>query len=100
MKLSKFLAKLVIRLVFILLLAAGFGIMQNTGKLQQLGYINLLQWQLIFPVLLLGGFVGLMITAAVKKFNVQELNWLLVVNAVMVIAYGVAVFIQINKVIK
>jgi hypothetical protein len=95
MKLSKFFAKLMLRLVFILLLAAAVGVTQNQGKLQQLGSINLLQWQLIFPVLLMAGFVGLLITCALKKFNVIDLNWLLVVNSLMLIIYGMAVFIKI-----
>jgi hypothetical protein len=97
MKWSKFLAKLMMRAVFILVLAAGAGIWLNPGKLQHLGYVNLYQWQLIFPVLLLGSFIALMIACAVKKFNNPDLNWIFVVSAVMTIAYGMAVFVQVSK---
>jgi hypothetical protein len=95
MKLSKFFAKLMVRLFFILILAAGLGIWQGGDKLKHLGYINLFQWRMIFPVLLIAGFVGFFITCSIKKFNNIELNWLLVVNTIMLIIYAMAIFIKI-----
>lgn len=88
-----------VRLVFILLLVAGFAIVQNNGKLQQLGSINLYQWRLIFPVILIGGFMGLSIATALKKYNQPDLNFLLIVNSVMLIIYGMAVFFQISRIV-
>jgi cation transport ATPase len=99
MKTSKFLAKFMVRLVFILLLVAGFAIVQNSGKLQQLGSINLYQWRLIFPVILIGGFMGLSIATALKKYNQPDLNFLLIVNSVMLIIYGMAIFFQISRIV-
>lgn len=99
MKTSKFLAKFMVRLVFILLLVAGFAIVQNSGKLQQLGSINLYQWRLIFPVILIGGFMGLSIATALKKYNQPDLNFLLIVNSVMLVIYGMAVFFQISRIV-
>jgi cation transport ATPase len=99
MKTTKFLAKFMMRLVFILLLVAGFMVVQNSGKLQQLGSINLYQWRLIFPVLLIAGFMGLSIAAAIKRYNQPDLNLLLIVNSVMLIIYGMAVFFQISRII-
>jgi hypothetical protein len=95
MKLSKFFAKLMTRLFFILILAAGVGVWQGGDRLKNLGYINLLQWRMIYPLLLICGFIGLVIAASIKKYNNVELNWLLVVNTLMLIIYGMAIFIRI-----
>jgi len=88
-----------VRLVFILLLAAGYFLIQSQGKLAGLGYINLYQWQLIFPLLLILGFMGLFIACAVKKFNVGDLNLLLIVNSVMLVIYGMAIFFRVSAVV-
>jgi hypothetical protein len=95
MKLSKFFAKLMVRMFFILILAAGVGIWQGSDKLKHLGYINLLQWRMIFPALLIGGFIGLLLAASIKKYNNMELNWLLVVNTLMLIIYAMAIFMKV-----
>lgn len=86
------------RLVFILLLFVGYMLIQNQGKLQNLGYIKL-QWQLVFPLLLILSFVGLFIAAAIKKFNTGDLNLLLIVNSVMLIIYGMAIFFRLSALI-
>ncbi|MFD1255686.1 hypothetical protein ACFQ3S_02655 [Mucilaginibacter terrae] len=95
MKLSKFFAKLMVRMFFILILAAGVGVWQGGDKLKHLGYINLFQWRMIFPALLISGFIGLLLTASIKKYNNMELNWLLVVNTLMLIIYAMAIFMKI-----
>jgi uncharacterized transporter YbjL len=95
MKLSKFFAKLMVRMFFILILAAGVGIWQGGDKLKHLGYINLLQWRMIFPALLISGFIALVIAASIKKYNNMELNWLLVVNTLMLIIYAMAIFMKV-----
>ena len=96
MKLSKFFAKLMVRLFFIMILAAGVGVWQGGDKLKHLGYINLFQWQMIYPLLLIGGFIGLLIAASIKKYNNIELNWLLVVNTLMLIIYAMAIFFKVS----
>ncbi|WP_295767245.1 hypothetical protein [uncultured Mucilaginibacter sp.] len=98
MKTLKFLAKFITRLVFILLLFVGYLLIQNQGKLHNAGYIKL-QWQLIFPLVLILSFIGLFITAAIKKFNQGDLNLLLIVNSVMLIIYGMAIFFRIYAMI-
>jgi hypothetical protein len=95
MKLSKFFAKLMVRIFFILILAAGVGVWQGGDKLKHLGYINLLQWRMIFPALLIGGFIALVLAASIKKYNNMELNWLLVVNTLMLIIYAMAIFMKV-----
>jgi cation transport ATPase len=96
MKTSKIIAKLLVRLVFILILIAAIWITQNNDKLKGLGYIKLNQWALIYPVLLIAGFIGFLIASAVKKYNNMELNLLLIVNTVMLIIYAMAVFFRIS----
>lgn len=95
MKTSKIIAKLLVRLVFILLLVAAVWITQNNDKLKGLGYIKLNQWTLVYPLLLIAGFIGLLIASAVKKYNSMDLNLLLIVNTVMLIIYAMAVFFKI-----
>ena len=96
MKLSQFFAKLMVRLFFILILAAGIGLWQDDDKLKHAGYINLYQWQIIYPLLLIGGFIGLLITVSIKKYKNAELNWLLVVNTLMLIIYAMAVYFKVS----
>lgn len=95
MKTSKIIAKLLVRLVFILILAAAVWLTQNNDKLKGLGYVQLNQWTIIYPVLLIAGFTGLLITAAVKKYNSMDINLLLIVNTVMLLIYAMAVFFRI-----
>ena len=96
MKSLKVIAKLMVRLVFILLLVAGVLITQSGDKLKQMGYIELWQWRMIFPVLLIGGFIGLVIASAYKKYENNDLNLLLIVNTVMLIIYGMAIFFRLS----
>jgi cation transport ATPase len=95
MKTSKIIAKLLVRLVFILILAAAVWLTQNNDKLKGLGYVQLNQWTIIYPVLLIAGFIGLLITASVKKYNSMDINLLLIVNTVMLLIYAMAVFFRI-----
>ncbi len=96
MKAIRYIARFMVRLFFIMLLAAGVALIQYKDKMQHLGYINLYQWQNIFPLLLMLSFVGLLITCTVKKFQYTDLNLLLIVNAVMLIIYGMAVFWRVS----
>jgi hypothetical protein len=43
----------------------------------------------------MGGFIGLLVTCTIKKYKVVDLNWLLVVNTLVLIAYVAAIFIRI-----
>jgi len=95
MKTSKIIAKLLVRLVFILILVAAVWITQNNDKLKGLGYIKLNDWTIIYPVLLIAGFIGFSIATAIKKYNSLDLNLLLIVNTVMLIIYAMAVFFRI-----
>jgi len=96
MKTSQIAAKAVVRIFFILLLAALVPYFAgNNYKLQHFNFVIYHTWTLIFPALLIAGFIGLLIACTVKRYKVADLNWLLVVNTLVLIAYGVAVFIRV-----
>ncbi|QJD97405.1 hypothetical protein HH214_16775 [Mucilaginibacter robiniae] len=97
MERSRLIAKLAVRTFLIFLLAALSAVIINQGKLQHVGYINLYQWRMIFPVLLIAGFITLLILCTVKKYRVADLNWLLVINTVTLMAYGVAISLRIAQ---
>jgi cytochrome bd-type quinol oxidase subunit 2 len=100
MKVSKFVTKIVIRVFFILLLVATFLFIQgDQSKFQHLYFSFSHVWEMIFPAIIILCFLFLFITCALKKYNQPEMNWLLVVNTIVLIAYGIAIFIKINRMV-
>jgi cytochrome bd-type quinol oxidase subunit 2 len=96
MKTSQIAAKITVRAFFILILAATIPYFAgNNTKLRHFNFVISHTWTLIFPALLIIGFLTLLITCTIKKYKVVDLNWLLVVNTLVLIAYGVAVFIRV-----
>jgi quinol-cytochrome oxidoreductase complex cytochrome b subunit len=96
MKVNQFVTKIVLRVFFILLVAALVPFLQgDQNKLQHI-YLSFHHWwEMIFPVILIASFITLLVTCMVKKYKEPELNWLLVVNTLVLIVYGVAVFIRV-----
>jgi hypothetical protein len=98
MKASQIAAKAVVRVFLLLLLISTIPFLQgDNAKLQNFNFIIHHPWTLIFPALLILGFIGLLITCTIKKYKVTDLNWLLVVNTLVLIAYGIAVFIKVYR---
>lgn len=96
MKASQLAAKIVTRLFFILLLVALVPFWQgNNTKLQHLYLATTNKWALIAPVLLMLGFITLFVICSIKKYKEADLNWLLVLNTVILIIYGVTLGIRI-----
>ena len=96
MKISQIAAKAAVRVFLILLLASTVPfIMGNDAKLNNFNFVVRHEWTLIFPAILILGFVGLLIACTIKKYKVIDLNWLLVVNTVVLMAYLVAIFIRV-----
>lgn len=101
MKTSQIAAKAVVRIFFILLLASLIPYYAgNNQKLQHFNFVIAHTWTLIFPALLIAGFIGLLITCTVKKYKVVDLNWLLVVNTVVLIVYGIAIFMRVYQAVS
>ena len=101
MKTSQIVAKIVTRLFFFLLLIALVPFIQgDTSKLQHL-YLNPKNvWTLAFPIILILGFIALLVICSIKKFRETDLNWVLVVNTVVLMAYGIALYVHIYQLIK
>ncbi|MDB5018292.1 MAG: hypothetical protein JWQ84_3124 [Mucilaginibacter sp.] len=96
MKVNRLVTRIVIRVFFILLFAAMVPFFTgDQTKLQHIYFSFHHKWEMIFPVVLLVGFVALLITCAIKKYNEPDLNWLLVLNTVILIAYGIAIYIRV-----
>ena len=100
MKTSQIAAKVVVRAFVILLIAALIPYFSGNTKLQHFNFVIRHAWTLVFPAILIGGFIGLLITCTIKKYKVIELNWMLVVNTLVLIAYGAAVVIRIYQAIN
>jgi hypothetical protein len=101
MKSSRFAAKLVTRLFFLLLVLAVVPLFQADGsKLHNLYFATKHWWILIFPVVLVGGFVTLFIGCTMQKYTKPDWNWLLVVATVVLMAYCATIYIQVLKLVR
>jgi hypothetical protein len=101
MKFSQIVAKAVVRVFFIMLLIALIPYLQgNNTKLEHIYLMPKNVWSLAFPILLILGFVVLLVICSIKRYSKQDLNWLLVINTVVLIAYAVTVYIRIYQLTK
>ncbi|GGH15757.1 hypothetical protein [Mucilaginibacter phyllosphaerae] len=101
MKTSQIAAKIVTRLFFFLLLIALIPFLQgDTAKLQHLYLTPIHVWTLAFPILLILGFIALLVICSIKKFSKTDLNWLLVLNTLVLMAYAVTLYIRIYQLIS
>ena len=97
MKTSQFITKIVVRLFFLLMVIALVPpfLMGDKSKLQHI-YLSFHHgWQLICPSILILGFISLLIICTAKKYKETDLNWLLVLNTVILTIYGAAIYIRI-----
>ena len=96
MKASQIAAKAITRLFFILLLMAVLPFAQGDNKkLGQLYFTTHHKWVFVFPVILILGFISLLVICTIKKFKEMDLNWLLVLNTAILLAYGITLYIRI-----
>lgn len=101
MKTSQIAAKVVTRLFFFLLLIALIPFLQgDTSKLQHIYLTPKHAWTLAFPILLILGFIALLIICSIQKFRKTDLNWLLVINTLVLTAYAITLYIRIYQLIK
>jgi len=99
MKVNRVVTKIVVRLFFLLLLIALVPpfLQGDQTKLQHIFLSFRHKWEIIFPAILILGFISLLIICTKKKYNEPDLNWLLVLNTAILIAYGVAIYIRIYQ---
>jgi quinol-cytochrome oxidoreductase complex cytochrome b subunit len=101
MKISQIAAKAVVRVFFLLLLISTIPFLEESNsKLQSFQFVVHQKWTLVFPSILIVGFVTLLVLCTLKKYKQVDLNWLLVVNTLVLLAYfltvAYAVYRQIN----
>ena len=100
MKVNKVVTKAVLRVFFILVLVAAFPFIHgDQSKFQHIYFSYHNYWQLTFPAIIIIGFLILLVMCAIRRYENTELNWLLVVNTIIVTAYGVAIFIKVSSMI-
>ena len=99
MKTSRVVAKVVSRLFLLLLLLAVIPLLQaDSNKLQHI-YLTGNKWTLVFPGLLFAGFIGLFIYCTIKKYSNPDLNWLLIINTVVLMAYCATLYLRIYELV-
>ena len=99
---SKFIAKLLVRL-FILLLLFAFApfILEDQTRVsitQTYVYLDN-KWAFIFPGILFLSFIVLLVLTLRHKYQVVDLNWMLSLNAAMLIGYVTLLYIRIYPII-
>jgi len=96
MKVNQVITRAVVRVFFVLLLVALVPFIAGDQSVFQHVYLTFHHWwELIFPILIILSFIFLLVNCVARRYKVQELNWLLVVNIVVLVAYGIAIFIRI-----
>jgi hypothetical protein len=101
-KISKIAAKTAIR-IFIIILFMGIlpfvaGQDQPWGdKLANAHLVLPNKWTLVYPAVLFLGFLALTILCLKNKYKQTDINWLLVLNAVILITYLVLLYSRIYK---
>jgi hypothetical protein len=100
MKVNQFITKIVVRVFFILVFAAMIPFFTgDQTRLQHIYFTFPHKWQMIFPIILILAFISLLITCSVKKYKEPELNWLLILNTVILVVYGAAIFIRVSHMV-
>jgi quinol-cytochrome oxidoreductase complex cytochrome b subunit len=92
MKISQIAAKAVVRVFLLLLLISTVPFLEgNNPKLQNFQFVVHQKWTLVFPSILIVGFVTLLVLCTIKKYKETDLNWLLVINTLVLLAYFLTV---------
>ena len=98
MKISQIAAKAVVRVFLLLLLISIVPFLEgDNSKLQNFQFVVHQKWTLVFPSILIVGFVTLLVLCTIKKYKQVDLNWLLVVNTLVLLAYFLTVAYAVYK---
>ena len=96
MKVSRIAVKVATRLLLILLIMGLLPALQgDQSKLRHIYLTFHHKWEMIFPAVLIFGFIGLLIYCIIKKYREPDMNWLLVLNTIILIVYGMAIYIRV-----
>ena len=96
MKVSRIAVKIATRLFLILLVMGLLPALQgDQSKLQHVYLTFHHKWEMVFPAVLILGFIGLLVYCIIKKYQEPDMNWLLVLNTVILIVYGIAIYIRV-----
>jgi hypothetical protein len=103
-KISRIAAKTAIRVFIIILFFGLLPLISGQGQPwdQRLANAHLVvtnKWMLAFPALLFAGFLTLTILCLKNKYRLTDINWLLVLNAIILVAYLVMLYSRIYKVL-
>ena len=99
---SKFAAKTLVRLFILLLLFAFAPAIlerESTASLSQTFLYIKNKWALLFPGLLFVSFLTLLILTLRHKYQKTDLNWMLSLNAVLLIIYVIMLYSRIYPLI-
>lgn len=99
---SKFTAKLLVRLFILLLLFAFAPFLledQTRGSLAQTYFYMSNKWAFIFPGLLFLSFLVLLVLTLRHKYQLVDLNWMLSLNTALLIGYVVLLYVRIYPII-
>jgi hypothetical protein len=98
MKTSGVIAKAVARLFLLLLVLAIVPLFQaDSDKLQHLYIVTSSRWLLIFPVILIGGFIYFLVRCTIKKYTEPDSNWLLILNTLILMTYCATLFVKVYE---
>ncbi|SEL61939.1 hypothetical protein [Parapedobacter koreensis] len=99
---SKFIAKLLVRLFILLLLFAFAPVILEQETIRPLGqtfvYIEN-KWAFIFPGLLFLSFLVLLIITLRSRYQKTDLNWMLSLNAFLLIIYVIMLYARLYPLI-
>jgi|SRR5690606_4080274 len=99
---SKFTAKLLVRLFILLLLFAFVPFLfddHSRGSLAQTYFYVDNKWAFIFPGLLFLSFLILLVFTLRYKYQMVDLNWMLSLNALLLIGYIVLLYVRIYPIV-
>lgn len=99
---SQFTAKLLVRLFILLLLFAFVPIVleEETARSYSETFVYLEnKWALVFPGLLFASFVVLLFLTLRYKYQKTDLNWMLSLNATLLIIYVVMLYVRLYPII-
>ena len=101
LKVSQIAAKVITRLFFILILVALVPFMQGDNrKLQNLYFTTPHKWLFAFPIVLVLGFIALLIICTIKKYKELDMNFLLILNTLILLTYFAMLYIRVWHLVK